>query len=189
MASHVGIKTTSLPPYLKDLTKLLNVLTRLKSRRTYYEFRDRFYAFWFRAVYRHRDVTPEDKLGEVAAAELEGFYPWAFEAAIRELLPRLYPVKKVTKEVAFVRSGGRRVQIDVDALGVDEERKFAVLAEAKWGAADPGEILPKLRAAAEALLPEGWRVRYVIFARSFTRRTEEADLTDVGRLLELLSRL
>ena len=189
IASHVGIKTTSLPPYLRDLTDLLNVLTRFKARRTYYEFRDRFHAFWFRAVYRHRDVTPEDRLGEVAAAELEDFYPWAFEAAVRELLPRLYPVRKVTKEVVFLRSGGRRVQIDVDAFGVDEERKFAVLAEAKWGAADPGEILPKLRAASEALLPGGWRVRYVIFAKSFVRRTEEADLIDVERLMNLLSRL
>ena len=73
------------------------------------------------------------------------------------------------------------------AFGVDEERKFAVLAEAKWGAADPGEILPKLRAASEALLPGGWRVRYVIFAKSFARRTEEADLVDLERLMKLLT--
>jgi len=49
---------------MRDLTELLHVLTRFRGRRTYYEFRDRFYAFWLRAVYRHRDVTPEDALGD-----------------------------------------------------------------------------------------------------------------------------
>ena len=75
---------------------------------------------------------PEDALGDVAAAELEEFFRWAFEATVRELLPRLCPVKRATKETAFLRSGGRRIQLDVDAFGVNEERKFAVLAEAKW---------------------------------------------------------
>ena len=35
IASHVGIKTTSLTPYLRDLTELLGILTRFKARRTY----------------------------------------------------------------------------------------------------------------------------------------------------------
>ena len=58
IASHARVKATSLPPYIRDLAELLHVLTRFRGRRTYYEFRDRFYAFWLRAVYRHRDVTP-----------------------------------------------------------------------------------------------------------------------------------
>jgi len=33
----------------------------------------------------------------VAAAQLGDFYSWAFEAAARELLPRLYPVRKVIR--------------------------------------------------------------------------------------------
>jgi hypothetical protein len=188
MASHAGVKATSLPPYIRDLTELLHVLTRFRWRRTYYEFRDRFYAFWLRAVYRHRDVTPEDALGDVAAAELEEFFRWAFEATVRELLPRLYPVKRATKETAFLRSGGRRVQLDVDAFGVNEQRKFAVLAEAKWGPADPHEILPKPRAA-QVLTPSGWEVKYAIFAKSFTRETREADLITVEALMRLAAGL
>jgi len=189
IASHAGVKATSLPPYMSDLTELLHVLTRFRGRRTYYEFRDRFYAFWLRAVYRHRDVTPEDALGDAAAAELEEFFRWAFEATVRELLPRLYPVRRATKETAFLRSGGRRVQLDVDAFGVNEERKFAVLAEAKWGPANPDEILPKLRAAAQALIPSGWEVKYAIFAKSFTKETREADLITVEALMRLAAGL
>jgi len=186
IASHAGVKATSLPPYMSDLTELLHVLTRF--RRTYYEFRDRFYAFWLRAVYRHRDVTPEDALGD-AATELEEFFRWAFEATVRELLPRLYPVRRATKETALLRSGGRRVQLDVDAFGVNEERKFAVLAEAKWGPADPDEVLPKLRAAAQALIPSGWEVKYAIFTKSFTREAREADLITVEALMRLAAGL
>ncbi len=61
------------------------------------------------------------------------------------------------------------------------------MAEAKWGVADPDEVLPKLRAASEVLLPGGWRVRYVIFAKSFARWTEETDLVDLERLMKLLT--
>ena len=172
---------------MRDLTELLHVLTRFRRRRTYYEFRDRFYAFWLRAVYRHRDVTPEDALGD-AAAELEEFFRWAFEATVRELLPCLYPVKRATKETAYPRRGGRRVQLDVDAFGVNEERKFAVLAEAR-GPADPDEILPRLRVAAQVLIPSGWEVKYAIFVKSFTRETREADLITVGALMRLAAGL
>jgi len=60
-----------------------------------------------------------------------------------------------------------------------------VLAEAKWGPADPDEILPKLRAAAQVLTPSGWEVKYAIFAKSFTRETREADLITVEALMRL----
>jgi hypothetical protein len=133
-------------------------------------------------------VTPEDALGDVAAAELEEFFRWAFEATVRELLPRLCPVKRATKETAFLRRGGRRVQLDVDAFGVNEERKFAVLAEARCPA-DPDEILPRLRAAAQVLIPSGWEVKYAIFAKSFTREAWEADLITVEALMRLAAGL
>jgi hypothetical protein len=46
-----------------------------------------------------------------------------------------------------------------------------------WGAADPDP--PKATPVSEALLPGGWRVRYVILA--FARWTEEPDLGDFER--------
>jgi hypothetical protein len=46
---------------------------------------------------------------------------------------------------------------------MDEEEQFAVLAEA----AGRGGPLPRPRAALETM-PGGWRVRYVIFAKSLT---------------------
>ncbi|MCU7786891.1 ATP-binding protein [Pyrobaculum sp. 3827-6] len=187
IASRAGVKATSLPPYLNDLVNLLGVLERRRSKRVYYEIRDRFYAYWLRSVYRHGDVAAGEALVEAAVRELERFYPWAFEAAVRQILPRFYPVKKVSREVVHIREGGRRVQLDVDALGVDEERRFAVLAEAKWGAADPREIVPKLRKAAEMLIPPGWTTRLAIFAKSFTAETEEADLIDLGTILQNLA--
>lgn len=61
-------------------------------------------------------------------------------------------------------SGGRGgLRLDVDVLGMDEEEQFAVLAEA----AGRGGPLPRPRAALETM-PGGWRVRYVIFAKSLT---------------------
>ncbi|WP_148682365.1 AAA family ATPase [Pyrobaculum neutrophilum] len=189
IASHAGVKATSLPPYMHELTDVLHVLERRRGRRTYYELRDRFYAFWLRAIYRRRETTPEHRLADEAAAALEDFYPWAFEALVRDVIPHLYPVPKATREVVAVRSGGRRVHVEVDAFARNEEERLAVLAEAKWGRADPAQILPKLRAAAQALVPPGWRVKYAIFAREFARGAEEADLIDLQTLIQKLKNI
>ncbi|WP_258871778.1 ATP-binding protein [Pyrobaculum aerophilum] len=187
MAARAGVKATSLPPYIHDLVDTLGLLARQRSRRTYYVLRDRFFAYWLRAVHRHRDTTPEEKLGEKALEELPAFLQWAFEAAVRELIPKLYPVARATKAVYYVRLGGARIQREVDALAVNEERKFAVVAEAKWAEVNPREVLPQLEEAARHLIPPGWEVKYAIFARRI-RGDAPADLYDVETLIQKLCR-
>lgn len=187
MAARAGVKATSLPPYLHDLVETLGVLAKHKARRTYYEVKDRFFAYWLRAVHRHRDTTPEEKLGEKALEELPAFLQWAFEAAVREVIPKLYPVQKAVKALYYARRGGARVQREVDALAVNEERKFAVVAEAKWAEVDPREVLPRLEEAARHLIPPGWEVKYAIFARRI-RGEAPADLYDVESLIRKLKR-
>ncbi|MEM3996036.1 MAG: ATP-binding protein [Pyrobaculum sp.] len=188
IASYAGVKATSLTPYLKDLTEGLGLLVKYRGRRPYYQIRDRYYAFWLRAVYRWRDVAPEDRLLDHALRELEGFYPWAFEAAMREVVHLFYPVSKVAKEVVYVREGGLRRQIDVDIYAVNEEARYVVLAEAKWGRADPAEEAARLKKAAEALAPRGWEVRYAVFAREVEGGAPGVDAYDLEEIIERLSK-
>lgn len=187
IASYAGVKATSLPPYIRDLAEGLGLLVKYRGRRPYYQVRDRFYAFWLRAVYKWRDVVPEERLADYALRELEAFYPWAFEAAMRELIYLFYPVSKTTKEVVYLREGGSRKPIDVDIFAVDEDSKTAVLAEAKWGEADPLEEVARLRAAAEVLAPRGWDVRYAVFAKKLKRRAPGVDAYDLDDVLKRLT--
>ena len=83
------------------MTELLSVLTRFRARRRCYEFRDRFHAglgptatetSHLRAAGRWRRLSWRTS-------------SWAFEAATSEHLLRLYPVRKVAKEVCEIAGG------------------------------------------------------------------------------------
>ncbi|MEZ0318772.1 MAG: ATP-binding protein, partial [Pyrobaculum sp.] len=80
-----------------------------------------------------------------------------------------------SKEVVYVKEGGTRRQIDIDIYAVNEEARFAVLAEAKWGRASPAEEAAKLKKAAEALTPKGWQVRYAVFAKEVEDDAPDVD--------------
>ncbi|MCX8136981.1 hypothetical protein [Pyrobaculum aerophilum] len=96
---------------------------------------------------------------------------------------RLDPVQKAVKAVYYVRQGGARIQRGVDALALNEEEKFAVIAEAMWAEVNPGEVLPKLKEAARHLIPPGWEVKYAIFARHI-KGEAPADLYHVQALIQ-----
>ncbi len=97
IADVVHLPTTSLPPYLRDLTDLLGVVEyripvtarRERSKMGRYVFADNFFRFYARYIYRNMSLYKSGRfeiLKNRILQEWKGFSGWAFEEMARNLL-------------------------------------------------------------------------------------------------------
>jgi hypothetical protein len=105
-----------------------------KSRKGLYRIEDNFFNFWFRFVFRNRDLLEEGRREEVLKM---------IKMEMREILPRNY--EKVSLELLKGAVGRGELEFhltrygrwwergeEIDIVGIDEEASQILFAEAKW---------------------------------------------------------
>ncbi|PSN82326.1 ATPase [Candidatus Marsarchaeota G1 archaeon OSP_D] len=156
------------------VTKEVPVTEGIASKRGRYKIVDNFTNFWFRFVYPNLSAI-EEALYELPVKDYEEYLSRVFEKIAEEYVKQKYRVSKVG------RFWWKDVEIDLLALGEE-----SVAGECKWSeGVNPKELVYELR---QKLKKVGVEVqRFVLFAKSFSKQEEQAELVDLNTLNEWYS--
>lgn len=193
IADHTSIEPQSVPKYLAELQRVRLLDHRVpvteegkRTRRGIYVLGDPMFRFWYRFVaprLSQAEAAPEALTDRHILPQLPAHVGTVFEDVCRQLTPALFD--------GYGRVGGWWYQdAEVDVVGLDEADDRLLVGECKWqDGVDAGRITSALEATARQIR---WREdnrteRFVLFAKSFERRTQDAlclDLEDIEERIE-----
>ena len=198
IAGTAGIRVTSLPYYLKDLTDLLGIVERHRGlkMKSFYEISDRFYNFWCRFIYKYSSTENREELYKKILENLSTFFGWSFEKTVRENILSLFKnFQRAFKYYGCYRKSGKREAFDIDVVALNEKSKEILFAECKWKEKINARKVAKELAEKSQYVQ--WhnaerRESFAIFAKSFSKRINEFegkkvycfDLRDMKKLFE-----
>ena len=187
IASRSGVPAESLSKYLRVLEEMglvERIAPVLGRGRTRYRVADRFLAFWFRYIPRHRSAIELGLSRRVVEAVRRDFeanvMPGVWEEALAAIVGRM--VQNGELGVTPTRMGPwwhRGMEIDLVALDETLEPPRLLVAEAKWAALTATEArreLDKLRAKAQHLPVKPSEIIYLLAVREL--EGEPATLPD-----------
>jgi len=199
IASCAGIKTTSLMPYIYDLMNLLGIIEKQRmglGKKHIYLVKDKFHNFWLRYIYKYSGILDEEELFEKIRADINNFFGWSFEVAVRENIKKVFPeFKTYTKYCGYLRRKGKRKVFDIDILAINEKTKEVLFAECKWQSKVNAKKIAKELAEKSQYVQwhnEERKEYFAIFAKSFKEKIEEFegrkvycfDLKDLERFMK-----
>ncbi len=187
------ISSNKLPKYLSVLERIELIQKeipvteiKLKSKITRYSIRDNFYSFWMRFVMKNKAQIEQGLKKQVISSvlpELNSYFGRAFEKLCKEII--------IDKINGVTKIGGWWYQdSEIDIVAFNEKEKICYFAECKWqDHVNAGKILQELKEKSKKVQ---WKNkerkdRYVIFAKSFSQKTEDAyliDLKEIGKSLD-----
>jgi hypothetical protein len=162
------------PPKLKNFLYVLN---------------DNYLRFWLRYVYPYKEEIEEDvdSLLSIMEDDYPNYMGLIFEDILRQLLRTLGLEIFSTPGAKIGRWWHKNNEIDIIAL--NENTKQILFGECKWKTkVDAKVILKKLKRTAKCVI---WfndcrKEDFIIFAKSFQRKTKEClcfDLSDLERVI------
>ena len=172
IAGRMKMSATRLTPYLAALRdmRLVARLTPVtephpdKSKRGIYTLTDNFLRLWFQCIAPYESLLEMgrvDAVMERIQEPLGNHLAWTFEKVVREHLARhaadlglFYVGRYWSKDCEF------------DAVGIDEDRKPLLVAEAKWSANPVGmDVVDGLQQKTQESWPQHRHsIRYALFA-------------------------
>ena len=159
---------------------------RLGARGSLHFLKDNFFDFWFRYVYLNKPALEAGQTAEVwgqIEKELDLYVSGKFERFVASMVPTLgiIPVSRAGRW--WSRQG------EIDTVALDEKGGQALFCECKWSEkVDANDVLKRLQETAEEV---DWRRKdrkdhFAIFARGFSRRSDEARCYDLKDLMKIL---
>ena len=145
IANKVGLKPTSLSPYLKDLTELLDIikpeLPAGRKKGAFYTIKDYFTKFWFKYVYKNRSLLEYNwrKVYEKCIQTLNTYLGEAFELLAKEIVEKLAKENKLPfTPTSISKYYGKFPQgsFDIDIVAYNAKTKTALYMEVKWSEID-----------------------------------------------------
>lgn len=180
-----GFKKTDITPYLRNLitvgmiTRKVPITETRRTRKGRYFLSDNFITFWFRFIYPKLSQIEEGLLRfKDFRKEHNAYMGFVFEKIAHQ-----YLVKK--RPFPFTRIGkwwDKHNEIDIVAL--DENKKKVTFCEVKWSdISNPEKIISELIRKSENLYPK-MKKDYVLFARSFKKRSDKARCIGLKAMFE-----
>ena len=189
ISNHSGIPIQSLGKYLKELSEVYDLITRITPygivKKGIYRIRDPFTRFWFRYVESNVSEL-ESGRGHIAMdralSERSMISSWEFETIIRDLLGSRYD--KVCNW--WNRSGE-----EIDAIAIDEANRTILFAEVKWTnrPMDDGDLNELISRSELVRIREGFKRKYLLVSRSgFSKRVDDdsVEYWDLRTLREMV---
>jgi AAA+ ATPase superfamily predicted ATPase len=184
------VPTHDIDKYLKVLARL-GVVERLrpvtkgpKSKHTRYKLADPLFRFWFTFCEPYKsdlELGKTSRCKDALAKALPSFVGRAFEPLCRDLIATEFPGRwpELGPWWGATRVGGKRVEVEIDVVGLNPSGKEILLGECKWSkGVDAKRMLSDLRSKAYHV---NWRRRdrrevFAFFAKSFKNRPDEPDV-------------
>ena len=197
IANDTGLSVSIVNKYLSVLSdlqlvyRMLPVTESYKSRKGMHFLADNMFDFWFRFVYPDMEAIEKGNGAMVAQNIKPRFNQYVgrhFETIVQEILEVLN--ERELLPFRFTRVGKWwHKEEEIDVVALNEKIKSAIFCECKWSDnVNATKIIRKLREKAGFVPVESEKEYYMIFAKSFRKRTDEEDvilydLEDMERLL------
>ncbi|RLE64390.1 MAG: ATP-binding protein [Thermoprotei archaeon] len=158
IANVVGLKPTSLSPYLKDLAELLDIvepeLPAGRKKGALYVINDFFTRFWFKYIYKNRGLLEYNwkRVYEKCLQTLNTYFGEAFELLAREIVKKLARENKLPFTPTLIsKYYGKSPQgtFDIDILAYNVKKKTTLFIEAKWSEIDYNRALETINTLIE----------------------------------------
>lgn len=190
---------------IQDLDKYLKVLINLgfvirttpitetkAGKKSRYIISDPFFRFWFRFCEPHKsslEIGHADECLTMIRRDLPAYTGHIFETISTDLISRKFPGRwpRIGRWWGARRMAGKRVEEEIDIVGINEKTGEILFAECKWKARINGEVmLHRLKEKARYVEWQKGRRKetYAIFAKSFKQRPRpsEAMLFDMDQI-------
>lgn len=192
ISDYAHIAANKLPKYLAILERVELIQkeipiteSKLKSKITRYFIKDNFYNFWLNFVFKNKSQIEQGLKKQVMSSItplFNAYFGRTFEYVCREIL--LEKIKGITKVGRWWYQDN-----EIDLLAFDDAQKILYSGECKWQEhVNAKKILAALKEKTKKVRwNENTRTeKYVLFARSFSEKTDEAilfDLEDIKKYL------
>jgi len=183
--NYCGFRKTDITPYLRNLmtvgilTRRVPITETVRTRKGRYYISDNFITFWFRFISPKLNELEEGILRfKDFKKEYNSYLGFVFEKVAYQYLLR-------NRQYRFTRIGKWwDKDNEIDLITIDENRKTATFYEVKWkDISNPNKIIDDLIERSGHLYPN-MKKRYVIFARSFKKRSERATCIDIKEMFK-----
>ncbi|MBI4896356.1 MAG: ATP-binding protein [Candidatus Aenigmarchaeota archaeon] len=140
---YTHIKRTTLPTYLKNLEKLLDIVEKIepamgKERHGRYRISDNFFRFWYKFVFPNQSLftmaNGAEKLHIFIKDNMNAYIAKTFEHIVHELL-LLYSgrtLKEVEIDFEQIGSWWDRKANEIDVVAFNKKKRRMLLGELKW---------------------------------------------------------
>ena len=140
---YTRIKRTTLPTYLKNLEKLLDIVEKIepamgKERHGRYRISDNFFRFWYKFVFPNQSLfnmaDGAEKVHALIKDNLNAYIAKTFEKIVHEML-LLYSGRSIKGlEIDFEQIGSwwDRKANEIDIVGYNKKKSLILVGEIKW---------------------------------------------------------
>lgn len=181
IANEIGMERTSLTRYLDILIELGLIDGRKPfgsketSKNTRYFLKDNYFNFWFQFIYpfqKELDSFDFDDFENHFEKNFNSYVGRQFEFICREA------ARKINGSVAgswwgFTREDGERRVAEIDIVSFRKERNELLLGECKWQDKVNANVVLADLLKKSNYFPTYKNIKFVIFAKSFSQRTEK----------------
>lgn len=197
IANDTGLSISIVNKYLSVLNDLQLVYRRVpvtesyKSRKGMHFLADNLFDFWFRFVYPDMEEIEKGKGAMVVQGIKPQFNQYVgkhFENIVQDILEVLNERELLPFRFTKIGKWWHK-EIEIDIVALNEKNKDVIFCECKWrDNVNAPEIIRNLREKAGFVPAGSEKEYYMVFAKSFRKRTEEEDvilydIEDMKRLL------
>ena len=184
IANKAGIPASDMPKYLNVLQKIELVekrlpVTEFRSKKSSYRIKDNFFRFWFKFAFPYLSELEEGRGEEILKkqeAKLTRHISDVFEDVCLEalMLKEGSNYNKYGKWWGSYREEGERKVQEIDIVALNEKTEEVLFAECKYEkSVNASDVLDSLKKKAGLVEWKRKSERFVIFAKSFSKRSEE----------------
>ncbi len=202
---YTSIKRTTLPTYLKNLEKLLDIVKKFepvmgKERHGRYRISDNFFRFWYKFVFPNQSLfnmaDGTERIQTLVKDNLNAYIAKTFERIVHELL-MLYSgrtIKGIEIDFEQIGSWWDRKANEIDIVAFNKKKEPVLLGEIKWTNDKVDvDLLDSLTKKAKLVNFKGEYKLILVSKSGFTKRCIEKmeqmhcvylDLADIEKLFD-----
>ena len=206
IASYTGKHQTDITPFMKDLMDYYEIIKRetiitedpKKSRTSIYIIKSPLFRFWFKFVYpnlRYIESGKFDLVLDNIKKEINSYTGLGFEEICKQIIEEINKSYLVGKWWGYQRRDGKREEIEIDIVALNEKNKEVLFGECKWKEkANAENIVKKLVEKSKHINwnNEERKESYAVFAKSFSKKIDKFegskvycyDLNDIGKIIK-----
>ena len=184
-----GIDRNQIPYYLnmvRDLGFLIHEKPLMAKKRGIYRIVDNYMRFWFRFIspfYEEIDSVNLNNARRNFDHDFNTYLGEIFEDICRETVARTGMIEYTQMRRWWWKEN------EIDIAAINEEKGELILGECKWKMdVDAERVVHQLKEKADHLKwnNDDRNEKYLIFARSFSRKSDEADCLDLEDLRKII---
>jgi len=139
ISGYMGLKSTSLSPFLKDLIEKYGYvryeLPMLEGKHGVYTLNNPFFTFWFRYIRPNLDLVVQEDfatLHDIIKKDIDSHLGKRFNDLVAEIIPKKLNYPDIGRQWGAMRTEKGRTIYEIDVVGINRREKRILFCEVKY---------------------------------------------------------